>query len=356
MRSAAFVLGAVMLLFSGRSAGAANDFAFTLFEQYLESLRQQAGIPAISTAIIQDTQIVWERGLGFQDVENSIRATPDTPYLVGDLTQTLSAVLLLRQAERGRVDLDDPITAFGASVPESEATIGHLLAHTSEGRPGAAFHYNAGRFAALTGVIETTNRGLYKKALATAILEPLSMRDSVPGVDFATDVPQPGFDESTLDRYRSILRRMARSYRVDRGGRPVRTDPPQARIDASGGLVSTVRDLARFDEALSLAAADDNFLLQQRTVSLAWTPVTVSSGLAAPTGLGWFVQNYNGERIVWHFGKVSDSFSGLMIKVPNRGLTMIMLANSDGLAAPFGLERGDVTSSFFGRLFLRIFV
>ena len=45
-----------------------------------------------------------------------------------------------------------------------------------------------------------------------------------------------------------------------------------------------------------------------------------------------------------------------MIKVPDRDLTLIVLANSDGLNASFGLSEGNVTSSLFARLFLRLFV
>ena len=46
----------------------------------------------------------------------------------------------------------------------------------------------------------------------------------------------------------------------------------------------------------------------------------------------------------------------LVVKVPNRGLTFIVLANSDALAAPFGRDSWDVTASVFARLFLRVFL
>ena len=39
-----------------------------------------------------------------------------------------------------------------------------------------------------------------------------------------------------------------------------------------------------------------------------------------------------------------------------RGVTLILLANSEGLSAPFALERGDVTTSVFARTFLRIYL
>ena len=69
-------------------------------EHYLEALRQQAGIPGLSAAVVQDGEIVWEKGFGFQNVESRIRATPDTPYFIGGLSQSFASVLLLQCVEQ----------------------------------------------------------------------------------------------------------------------------------------------------------------------------------------------------------------------------------------------------------------
>jgi hypothetical protein len=82
----------------------------------------------------------------------------------------------------------------------------------------------------------------------------------------------------------------------------------------------------------------------------------VRNGVALPTGFGWFVQNYNGEAVVWQFGHVKDGHSALIVKVPGRGLSFIALANTDGLTAGYNLANGDVTASPFASLFLRFFV
>jgi hypothetical protein len=42
--------------------------------------------------------------------------------------------------------------------------------------------------------------------------------------------------------------------------------------------------------------------------------------------------------------------------VPSRDVTLILLANSDGLSAPFALENGDVTTSLYARLFLKLLI
>jgi hypothetical protein len=59
---------------------------------------------------------------------------------------------------------------------------------------------------------------------------------------------------------------------------------------------------------------------------------------------------------VWQFGVVRDAYSALYIKVPARNLTLILLANSDGLAAPYNLSNGDVTVSLFAQTFLKLFI
>jgi CubicO group peptidase (beta-lactamase class C family) len=81
-----------------------------------------------------------------------------------------------------------------------------------------------------------------------------------------------------------------------------------------------------------------------------------ANGKPLPTGLGWFVQAYNSEPIAWQFGVVENAYSSLIVKVPNRRLTLILLANRDGLTAPFALEAGDVTTSIFARTFLQAFL
>jgi hypothetical protein len=75
-----------------------------------------------------------------------------------------------------------------------------------------------------------------------------------------------------------------------------------------------------------------------------------------PHGMGWFVQNYNGEKVVWQFGQGDNASSSLVVVVPARSLTLVLLANSDGLSKSLGLADGDLTRSPFGKLFLELFV
>jgi CubicO group peptidase (beta-lactamase class C family) len=321
------------------------------FERYLELLRQQAGIPGLSAAILKDGQIVWERGFGYQNLETRVVATPDTPYLVGDISQTLATVLLLQCVEERHLDLDAPLTRYGVRLPEADASLRRVLSHTSAlGVP--AFKYDPERFTQLTAVMESCAPQPYRKSVSHRILERLAMKDSVPGRDLrdASVVPDWLYEPAALERYAAILDRMAIPYRLDKKGKPVRSEPlPAAGITAADGLVSTVRDLARFD-----AAIDDFILLREETLAVAWSNATGRDGTPVPAGLGWFVQGYEGEPVVWHFGLVPGSYSSLILKLPARRVTLILLANSDGLSAAFQLPLGDVTRSLFATTFLKL--
>jgi CubicO group peptidase (beta-lactamase class C family) len=157
------------------------------------------------------------------------------------------------------------------------------------------------------------------------------------------------FDADDIARYQAVLRRMAVPYRVDARGRPTRSEfSPSRAIDAATGIITTVHDLAQFDIAL-----DRGVLLRDDVINF----MRGGPAPGAPTGIGWFVQSYNGERIVWHFGSEPGAYSSLILKVPRRDVTLILLANSDGLAGPpFNLADGNLSSNLFASLFLKLFV
>jgi len=326
-----------------------------VLESYLESLRQQAGIPGMSAALVRngdDGDVPWEKGFGFANVASRLRAAPDTPYVVGDLTGTLSAVLLLQCVEQRRIGLDDPIERFGLSAPDpSSTTLRDLLSHET----GSVFAYSPDRFSHLTELMEWCAPQPFRKSIAHRILDRLAMQDSAPGTDWkdpALKLPDDLFDPADRDRYRAVLDRLAVPYKVQGRSKAERTDLAPAGINATGGLVSTVHDLAKFDRALD--AADEGGLLLTDTIVTAWTPRANAAGDPQPMGLGWFVQYYKGERVVWHFGNIPNAYSSLIVKLPQRNLTFILLANSDGLSAPYDLAQGDVTKSIFAALFLKL--
>jgi CubicO group peptidase (beta-lactamase class C family) len=327
------------------------DADVAVFDRYVEALRRQVQAPGLSAAIVRGGRVVWSRGYGFQDVEAHVAATPDTIYDIASLTKTFASTLIMQCVERGSLDLDTPISRYTSAIPEAAATIRHVMTHTSQGSPGATYRYDGSRYAALTAVVTACTGRPFRQALATEILDRAAMAGSVPGHDLEqpADAVAALFDRPTLGRYASALNRLAAPYASTRSG-VARADYPPRDISASAGLLSSVLDLAKYD-----ASIDAHVFLSADTQERAWTnAVSNTTGQRLPYALGWFVQQYNGTRLVWHYGSWPQ-YSALYLKVPQRQLTLLLLANSGGLSDQFALAAGDVTVSPFARTFLRIF-
>lgn len=348
MRTLRLLIGVLIGFAVSEQPSSAQSLTFDLFERTLESLRTEAGIPAISAVIVQDGRIAWARGLGYQDLEGRIAAAPDTPYPIGALAQMLGSTLLLRKCvDESYLETTDAIVRW-TPFPEFETTVADLLSHTA---PDKTFRYAPTRLSVLTDVIEECAHRRYPPLLAQELFELSGMTSSVPGQTLIAPSIEDGdlFDPARLARYGDVLRRTAVPYRLI-SRRPFRNpDFVPAKLGFAQGVVTTALDLALFDLAY------DRMLLTPATRQQSLSQMS-ANGRPLPTGLGWFVQAYNNEPLAWQFGVIENAYSSLMLKVPNRRLTLILLANSDGLAAPFGLDAGDVTTSIFARTFLKAFV
>ncbi len=342
---------------------AADRERFVRLEQQLDQLRTLLKIPGLSAAVVRDQEVVWDKGFGFADREKRVLATPETPYHVASLTKTFAATLILRLVEQGKLDLEEPAYHDSASVKGDRIKIRHLLSHTFEGTPGERFHYTAGAYSLVNQVLEKASEKSFRELMVATFLEPLHMDRSVPGHDMLTEGERwaDRLGKDTTRRYREVLKDLARPYHLY-GSDEVVANPPYrayamdggeglASIDAREGLISTVRDLAKYD-----AAIDRHQFIRQETQERAWTPAVSNGGQALPHGLGWFAQHYRGLKLVWHFGYWPYTFSALLLKVPEKNLTLILLANSDGLSAPFFHDNWDVETSAFASCFLRLFV
>jgi CubicO group peptidase (beta-lactamase class C family) len=352
MRRALFAsIAAALLLTCSRVQ--ADDFVLSRFADYIESLRIQVGLPGVAVAVVGRTDILWEAGFGYQNVEKAVRMRPDTPIHVDGLTQTVTAAYMLRCTEEGYLSLDDPIGAYVADVPEPAATFRQLLSHTFPTTSGLQFLYRPERVDALADVIRRCQGSSYRATLAY-MFDRLAMINSVPGGDVLSVLPpdSPDAPDSEREHYAAVLQRLATPYAVDAQKRPTPFAYSATTITPSTGLITTVEDYAHFD----LEVRSGRFVLPD-TLAEAWRNPADAGGKPLPHGLGWFVQTYNGDKVVWQYGSGGDAggSSSMVISLPARGLTLVMAANSTGLTKAFSLDKGDITTSPFARVFLSLF-
>lgn len=155
--------------------------------------------------------------------------------------------------------------------------------------------------------------------------------------------------EKHRQRFDAVVKTLAQPYALDREFKTTKISYPQG-FSTSAGLMSTVLDMAKYDIAI-----DQNKFLTKETQQLAFTPARTAKGEELPYGLGWFTQNYKGTKLLWHYGFWTGN-SSFILKVPERNMTFIIMANSDNLSRPTDLGSGDALSSPVGMAFLKTFV
>jgi CubicO group peptidase (beta-lactamase class C family) len=99
-----------------------------------------------------------------------------------------------------------------------------------------------------------------------------------------------------------------------------------------GGLVSTVRDMAKWDAALYRESPIKQTLLAQM-----WTPATFNNGKPSTYGFGFGIDRYRGLKRVSHNGAHATGFTSTFMRFLDEKITVIVLtnqrrANTDALA------------------------
>ncbi len=230
--------------------------------------------PGLAWGIVLDGQLVHAGALGFANLEKHFPAAIDTRFRIASMTKSFTALAILRLRDAGKLSLHDPvekfIPAFARAVPlTSDAaviTLRHLLTMTPgfpednpwgdrqlavspqdfaafltggvsySNAPGVTFEYSNLAYALLGQVITSAAGEPYQAYITREILRLLGMKDTV--WEFSA-VP---------------AEKLALGYRTLGGGRweiePLLHD---GTYGAMGGLLTTVRDFARY-VSLHLAA------------------------------------------------------------------------------------------------------
>jgi CubicO group peptidase (beta-lactamase class C family) len=311
------------------------------FEERLEARGRLARIPGMTAAISKGQEIVWARGFGFADVATDRPAADTTVYHLASLTKPFAAVMLMQLVNEGKISLDDPVSQYGVNL-SSNGTIRvrHLLSHTSEQQPGSVYLYNGDRFSHLDSIFVRADGRTFGSALYARIITPLNLR---------WIAPNPGsifFALSGVDPA-AYLGNFARGYASDFNRTPIAYPTS---FSTAAGLTASAREVLAFSMAL-----DRDALLPADLKTLMFTPVTTTGGQITPYGLGWFSTHYKGVQVLWHYG-LWTAISSLIIKVPDRQLTFVLLANSEDLSAPYALGAGHLEQSPWAREFLDAFV
>lgn len=363
-----FVFIFVGLVFSIGVLSQDNDVVMKLkrYEKEIVRLRKEHQLSSISVAILANQETVYSKGFGYSDIANQTMATDSTPYRIASVTKPIASTIILRLVEKGKLELDGKIKNYWKdyysyfdgkknwieeNAPQlmsiidnyryerDDITLKHHLTHTAEGIPGEGFKYNGFLYSTLSKLVDQVSERDFYTLVKEDIILSLNMENSLP---------------QQTDKWRPhVLEGLAKPYYKNEKDELVLGEYPPPNLGAGAGIISTVLDLAKFDVAL-----DTDKLISSKSKNEAFTPAMLNSGENTPYGLGWFIGEYRNHKVVYHTGWQNASFSALYLKVIDKDLTLILLANSEDLIAPFmqGLGAGQAEACPFAKEFLNLFL
>lgn len=125
-----------------------------LIDQYRDIIKIEMvknKIAGISIALVSENEVIWNESFGYENLEDSIKATGKSIYGIGSVTKVFTASAILQQVENGTFKLDEPISKYAPELSikhlpgnEGQITLRMLLSHHA-GFPSDLLGLNIGK-------------------------------------------------------------------------------------------------------------------------------------------------------------------------------------------------------------------
>ncbi|MEX2283096.1 MAG: serine hydrolase [Gemmatimonadota bacterium] len=317
-------------------------------ERYIVPLLREHRIPAISIALVDDQQIVWAKGFGLQRLRDTVPASAETVHRVGSVSKLFTDIGIMRLVERGILVLDAPIERW---VPEfaprntsgKSITLRQLMSHRSGLlREPPVGNYFDPTEPSLVEMVKSLNgreliyppeaRQKYSNA-AIAVVGYVLERGS--GEPFAaylkkTVLDPMGLSSSAFEPLPTLKPRIADAVMWTVDGRVFPAPTFQLGMSPAGSLYSTVLDLGRFMSTMfnDGRAPNGNQIVSKATLDEMWRPQFSPAGTTTGFGLGFFVGEFGGQRVVRHGGAIYG-FATELAALPDQKLGVVVVATMD---------------------------
>lgn len=350
------LLGCTMLALFTRSASAkptSGNGSYDEIDAYLEQEIRRLNIPGVALVIVDGDEIVHTRGFG-QARPDGEAPSPQTPFVIGSLTKSFTALATMQLVEAGQVELDAPVQQylpwFRVADPEASAqiTVRHLLNQTS-GLPQLPGMLNLTDFDTSPDATERQMRALSTLELARPVGSEFEYSnlnynllgliiEVASGEAYADYIQQHIFDPLEMS-HSYTSQAAARQNGLAVGHRwwfdfpfAMHNLPLPSGSLPSGQLISSSEDMGHYLIAhLNEGRYDGVQVLSGEGIDELHHPATKAGAMGISMGcygMGWFVEEYGQTTILSHTGTTPDYF-GFMALVPEQNKGMVLLVNAN---------------------------
>lgn len=346
---------------SDQTGTAPSDAAYAHLDAYLERQLAALNIPGAALVIVEGAAMVHIRTFGRAGPDGQA-PTPQTPFFIGSLTKSITAVAVMQLVEAGQLELDAPVQRylpwFRVADPQATAqlTVRHLLNQTSgfaqaagmipladfddqpgaaerQARalatyqlprlPGAAWEYSNVNYNLLGLIVEAASGESYADYVQHHLFTPLDMRHSYTS-------------KAAAQRHG-----LAVGHRAWFGW-PVAAPELPVPVGSlpSGQLIASAEDMGHYLIAqLNHGRYRDTQLLSPASTADVQRPAVKAASMGVDMGgyaMGWFVTETDQGARLWHNGQVPDYFA-YMALLPEQRRGLVLLVNSNQMLLNFAL-------------------
>lgn len=301
-------------------------------DDYIRTKMEEQKIPGVCLAIIGPDNVPQFRNYGVSNLELQTPFTPDSVFRIASLSKQFTAYAVLTLQKQGKLSVEDPLTKFIPGLPDdwSRIKIKHVLAHRSGiADPGNLFSYrteytNADYVKVLVAKPLTEEPGTkfrynnHAYALLAMVVLKASASD-LPTVVKANIFDKVGMKDTRYWSLDEVIPNRVDGYLIE-NGRHINPLPIRPTIfHGSGGILSTMRDLVKYELALRKGNVLDQSILDYQ-----WKSYEGADGY----GAGWYASHPGGKLRLQHTG-TTFGFTSCFTREVEAKRTIILFRNCD---------------------------
>lgn len=313
-------------------------------------------IPGVAVCVVKDGKVVFMKGYGVKETGTNDKVDENTLFMIGSNSKAFTATALAILEAEKKLSLDDKVQKW---LPDfklydpwvaKEANIKDLLCHrlgfeTFQGdftffdsdlttvemrekfgriKPLYSFRskwgYTNAAFMTAGEIIPKVTGKTWAEFLYEKIFTPLGMNNTLA---LSKDIATAPNKASAHTVWNSELKKVAYG----------RIDP----MAPAGAISSSVNDLSKWVMVqLNKGKLGDREVIPAAAIAKTWQPNSIlgnggtqfNTGHFALYGLGWFLEEYNGKKIVSHTGGVNGFVTSVTL-IPEEKLGIVVLTNTD---------------------------
>lgn len=297
-------------------------------DEYFKALEQNDKFMG-SVCIAKDGKILYQKYLGFSDLESKKKPNKETKYRVGSISKTFTATLIMKAVEEGKISLKATLHKFFPKIKNAnKITIDNLLSHRSgihnftndatyityntqpksreemvkiitdagsDFNPNEKSDYSNSNYVLLSYILEDTYKKTFSKILEEKIIQPIGLKNTFFGGKI------------------NLENNEANSYSF-KGNWEKETETDMSIPLGAGAVVSTPTDLTLFADALfNGKIISKSSINKMKTVNDSY-------------GLGLFQIPFYDKVSYGHTGGI-DGFSSVFSYFPEDKVSFALVSN-----------------------------